>query len=290
MISIRQLRYFLTLTETRHFRRAAEALHISQPALSLQIKQFETELGVTLIERKGSGFAITIEGRRVAMRARQILQDVQDLHAMAQQMQGVLTGELRLGLIPTVAPYLLPRLLPTIKVHYPDVKLFVREAITATLMDEIKEGKIDAAIAALPVSEEGVAHIPLIEDRFMLAVPKGRLSQFRAPVSHKMLVKEPLLFLDEGHCLRDQTLSFCQHLGYNEEDRLGAASLSTLLQMVANGLGVTLVPELAAQGLHTPEIAIVPLEEPQPSRTLALFWRAGSSRQEGFEALAKLLI
>lgn len=288
MLTLRQLRYFKALEENRHFGQAARACHVTQPALSMQIKELETELGVTLVERRKNGVQLTSEGREIARRAAQILLDAQDLQDFATNRQGPLGRTLSLGVIPTVAPYILPTALPELQQRYPELDLTLHEAQTDRLVDQLAEGALDVALLALPVADERFTSELLFEDRFLLAMP----ADAPAPESIHVgdLHAEKLILLEEGHCLRDQALAVCGSIGEGAMAKFGATSLNTVLQMVANGYGSTLLPEMAVPvevRADTP-LALHHLE-PEPSRTIGLIWRDSSPRPERFEKLGEVI-
>ncbi len=291
MITLRQLRYFQALARFRHFGQAAEHCAVTQPALSMQIKELERELGVDLVERRATGVALTPAGEEIAGRAAAILAAVRELAETARRRRGVLVGPLRLGLIPSAAPYLLPRLLKAAALSYPSLELLIRESQTSALLEELLRGDLDAAVVALPIGEPEVRSEPLFEDPFFLAVPAHAARAWSAgcDLAHQMS-QERLLLLEEGHCLRDQALQFCQMANVQARRALGAASLATILQMVAAGQGVTLLPELCAEAeVDRGRVALIPFPEDPPKRVLGLVWRKSSGRVEDFAALAALI-
>ncbi|MGD9830596.1 MAG: LysR substrate-binding domain-containing protein [Hyphomicrobiaceae bacterium] len=274
-ITLRQLRYFDALARHGHFGRAADASSISQPALSMQIKELEEELGGLLIERGARQVRLTKLGEETAKRARAILRAVDELGGFARASQGRLMGRLRIGMIPTIAPYLLPTLMGSLAQAYPDLDVHVREAVTAKLIEELTDGRIDAAIVALPVSEPSLTEVALFTEPFLLVRPG---TDEGAPVpSAEMLREMRLLLLQEGHCFREQALSFCNMTSALPRDLLDASSLSTLVQMVGAGMGVTLIPEMAlAVETRSVPVSVVRFREPQPTRTLGMVWRKTS--------------
>ncbi|RTL68960.1 MAG: hydrogen peroxide-inducible genes activator [Hyphomicrobiales bacterium] len=288
MVSFKQLRYFEALARLGHFGKAAEHCAISQPALSMQVQDLEDALGLKLIERRAKGASLTEPGKEVARRAARILGEVQDLADYARQCGALLSGPLRLGVIPTIAPYLLPQLLVTLKARHPDLELHVRETQTSVLLSELGEGRLDVLVLALPVDEPDFETMRLFDDKFLLAMPKGRRPQSRVRASPELLKSDRLLLLEEGHCLRDQALSYCS---LRQVDTFGASSLATLVQMVANGMGLTLLPEISvAQECARGEIALIRFAEPEPKRTLGLVWRGSSPRKRDFEELGRLIV
>ncbi|WP_076365871.1 hydrogen peroxide-inducible genes activator [Phaeovulum vinaykumarii] len=271
-ISMRHLRYFEALARHRHFGRAAEACAISQPALSLQMKELEEILGAPLIERAARQIRLTRLGESVAARARDILSAVEELADLARGAQAPLGGQLRLGVIPTIAPYLLPRLIGALGARYPGLDLRPREAVTRKLIEDLTAGRLDAAILALPVSEPALCETPLFEEEFVLVRPRAEAGQ-PVPCSDR-LREMRLLLLEEGHCFRDQALSFCKLSTQGTREMMEGSSLSTLVQMVGAGIGVTLIPQMAvAVETAAAPVAVARLNAPRPSRTIGMVWR-----------------
>ena len=290
MISLRQLRYFQAVAQHAHFGRAAEACAVSQPALSMQIQELEKELKVALIEWRRQGVRLTDEGREVARRAQRILADVRDLTDYARHRAGLLCGPLHLGVIPSIAPYLLPPLLPLIRRAFPELELHLRETQTQTLVAELGEGKLDLLLLALPVDGPDIETTALFEDAFMLAVSASRRIKGPVRMTPKLLANDRLLLLEEGHCLRDQALDFCNLRQVEDLDTFGASSLSTIVQLVANGYGVTLLPELSVPlEARNGAIQVVRFADPQPARQIGLAWRATSPRKRDFAELGRLI-
>ncbi|SKA31495.1 hydrogen peroxide-inducible genes activator [Consotaella salsifontis] len=288
--TIRQMRYFDALAEVLHFGKAARRLNISQPALSAQIQQMEAFFGSPLLERRASGVMLTAEGRAVAQRVRHILADISDLEALAARSDEVLGGRLKIGFIASVAPYLLPALLPELRTRHARLKIEIRESITATLVDALDGGELDCIVLALPFRRPGIEVIDLFDDPFHLAVPEREADAFPSPVRLDLIDKERLILLEEGHCLRDQALQICGIIEPGRLAALGATSLATILRMVAEGLGVTLVPEIAVAAERlSGGIAIRPIAAPVPSRRLALAFRSTSGRRQDYEALAETI-
>jgi LysR family hydrogen peroxide-inducible transcriptional activator len=290
--TLRQLRYFVTLAETQHFGQAAARCHVTQPALSMQIKELEIALGAPLIERARQGALLTPAGREVARRARTILRAVQDLTDLTRRYAEVLSGPLRVGVIPTVGPYLLPSVLPRLHEVFPRLQLSLRETQTAVLTRELLAGALDLLILALPLGEPEIEELPLFEDVFALALPARHPLRGRHSVAQSDLSGEHLLLLEEGHCLRDQTLAVGQAAGASAVGDFRASSLATVVQMVANGYGCTILPELAVpvevgdrQGIH-----IVPFRAPPPVRTVGLAWRGTSPRRDEFVAFGQVVL
>ncbi|WP_417669996.1 LysR substrate-binding domain-containing protein [Roseibium sp.] len=290
MISLRQLRYLEALATHLHFRRAADAVAVSQPALSMQIKELEAELGVKLVERQPNSVRLTREGEEIVTRARKILTDVRDLMDYAQQMSSPLAGPLRLGIIPSIAPYLLPRILPALTKSHPDLKLTIRETLTEPMTRELLAGDLDAMIIALPVHDPALSSEALFTDRFLLARQSCPDVDRQKRIKASELDTENMLLLEEGHCLRDQALNYCQNLPAPGKNTLGATSLATVMQMVAAGYGVTLLPEICAGvEVRDERVLLQRFADPQPARTVGLVWRKSSPRKQDFEALLETL-
>jgi LysR family hydrogen peroxide-inducible transcriptional activator len=288
MITLRQLRYLEALADTLHFGQAAEACAVTQPALSMQIKEMEDDLQVSLIERRKSGIELTEQGEEIVRRGRTILASVRDLLDYAKHRERVLTGALKLGAIPSIAPYLLPTALPELQRRFPDLTLRLRETITETLVRELVSGDLDLILIALPIVEPEVETLHLFDDKFVLA---ARATKGKRVKASDMLAHERLLLLEEGHCLRDQALSFCRQVTPEARDSFGASSLSTIVQMVAHGYGITLLPEMAVESeVHRrADIRLVHFPAPEPKREIGLAWRKTSPRKADFHAFATLL-
>jgi len=274
-LTFRQLRYFDALARHGHFGRAAEACAISQPALSMQIKEMEETLGTTLVERGARQIRLTRFGEETAQRVTGILRAIDELGDMARASRDRLVGRLRIGIIPTIAPYLLPTIVETLTELHPDLDLMIRETLTPTLIQELREGQLDTAIVALPVSEPTLTEAPLFEEKFLLVRPAGDAD---SPVPDSEMLREMrLLLLEEGHCFRDQALSFCNLASSAPRETLDASSLSTLVQMVGAGFGVTLVPEMAMTvETRSAPVAVARFPDPQPARTVGIVWRRTS--------------
>ena len=289
-VTLKQLRYFDALARELHFGRAAAACAISQPALSMQIQELEATFGLALVERTKSGVKLTPKGEDIATRAQKLLNEVRNLVDYAKQSAGILTGPLRLGVIPSIAPYLLPPILQTLKVQFPDLVLHIRETQTQSLLDELASGKLDVLLLALPLRQSDIETLALFEDRFLLASPKSRKLSGRVRATKDQVEHEHLLLLEEGHCLRDQALTYCDLRQAESINTFGASSLSTIVEMVAAGLGVTLLPEISlAVESRGREISVVRFVDPEPSRTIGLAWRTGSPRLDDFAALGKVV-
>jgi len=290
MITLRQLRYLAALARHRHFGRAAEDCSVTQPALSMQVRELEREIGAELVERRPGEIVLTDIGIDVAQRAERILAATRDLVDFARH-RDLLSGRLRLGIIPTLAPYVLPRVLPRLQMLHPQLRLEVRETQTKLLLEELTAGTLDCVMLALPVDGADVETLPLFGDPFLLAVPAGDPRPARRQVTVADVDQSRLILLEEGHCLRDQALAFCATSRHDQPAGLGATSLATVMQMVANGYGVTLVPEVAVDAeLHDPRVKLLRFAEPQPARSIGLAWRRTSPRRKDFEALGKIVV
>jgi LysR family transcriptional regulator, hydrogen peroxide-inducible genes activator len=287
MITLRQLRYLASLARHGHFGRAAEDCAVTQPALSMQVRELERELGIELVERRPGEIVLTDIGRDVVQRAEHILAATRDLVDFARH-RDVLSGQLRLGIIPTLAPYILPRVLPRLQADYLQLRLEVRETQTKMLLDELVSGKLDCVMLALPADGADVETLVLFEDAFLLAVPAT--DKLRGRVGVEDVDQRRLILLEEGHCLRDQALAFCGAPRRDSPASLGATSLATVMQMVANSYGVTLVPQVAAETeVRDDRVKLLHFTDPQPGRTIGLAWRRTSPRKKDFVALGKII-
>lgn len=287
-LSMKHLRYFDALARHRHFGRAAEASAISQPALSLQVKELEQILGASLVERGSRQIGLTALGEDVALRAREILRSVDELSALAQAASGPLAGRLRLGVIPTVAPYLLPRVMRSLAASHAALDLRPREAVTPKLVRDLAEGRLDLAMVALPVSEPSFVEVPLFDEEFLL-VRREAARDLPIPPLHD-LPAMPLLLLEEGHCFRDQAIAVCKLPPRPTGEIMEGSSLSTLVQMVGAGIGVTLIPRMAAEvEARSAPVVVHRLPAPRPSRTIGLIWRRSNPLSERYGALAETL-
>ena len=286
-MNIRDLKYLVAVADFRHFGRAAEACFVSQPTLSMQLKKLEETLGVTLIER-GKQVMLTAAGVEIVAKAREILGQVDQLVAYAKESNDPLGGELRLGAFPTLAPYLFPLVVPKINTAFPHLKLLLVEEKTNQLLAQLKEGKLDAAFIAAPVEEAGIVSKSLFSESFLLAVPRGHPLAAKKEVTAEDIAAQPILLLDEGHCLRDQALALCQRVGAKETDNFRATSLETLRQMVASGVAVTLIPQLAV-GKEQDEIVYIPFHNQMFKRKIMLCTRTLFPRKMLIEKLVSLI-
>lgn len=274
-VTFKQLRYFEALARHCHFGRAADTCGISQPALSMQIRELEDSLGKSLFERGARQVRLTNFGEEFVLRVREILRSVDELGDLARASNDLLMGRLRIGVIPTIAPYLLPTLIGNLTRMYAGIDIHVRESLTARLIQELIEGRLDTAIVALPVSEPSLTEIALFSETFVLVRP-GEDDGKPVP-SPEMLRDMRLLLLEEGHCFRDQALSFCNMQSARPREMLDASSLTTLVQMVSAGIGVTLIPEMAvAVETRFGTVSVAHFDTPQPTRTIGMIWRKTS--------------
>lgn len=287
-ITLRQLRYFDALAQQGHFGRAAEICAVSQPALSVQIKELEETLGFVLFERTPKQPRLTTVGREFLERARAILRSVDELEELARAAHDQWVGQLRIGIIPTIAPYLLPQIIEGLSHGFTGADVHIRETMTSNLLQELSEGRIDTAILALPVSEPSLVEVPLFKESFVLVRHKNDQNK---PVPNKEMLKEmKLLLLEEGHCFRDQALSFCNISPNPPQETLDASSLSTLVQMVGGGLGVTVIPEMAVSlEARSADVSVVQFAPPQPSRTIGMVWRKTSPLEEQYQRIANIV-
>jgi LysR family hydrogen peroxide-inducible transcriptional activator len=290
MLTLRQLRYLEALARHAHFGRAAEECAVSQPALSMQIRELERLLGAELLERRQSGLALTEIGAEVARRAEHILSATRDLVDCARHSCRVLSGNLRLGVIPTLAPYVLPRVLPELHRRHPDVRLDLLETQTKTLIAELSHGALDVVLLALPIGKSDFETLALFDDKFLLAVPADDPLPERARVTARDVNARRLILLEEGHCLRDQALAYCGHEA-DADNGLRATSLATIMQMVASGYGVTLLPEVAIDvEVRDERIKLLRFADPQPRRSVGLAWRRTSPRKADFLGLGSTVV
>lgn len=290
-VSLRALGYLVALAEARHFGKAAERCFVSQPTLSAQVKKLEEQLGVQLVERGQRHARLTAIGERIVERARRVLDEAREIEELARNHQDPLAGELRLGLIPTVGPYLLPHVAGPVHARFPKLRLLLVEHQTHRLVRLLKEGELDVAILALPVPGERLVTRVLYEESFLVALPADHPLARRRELEVADLAGEELLLLDEGHCLRDQALEVCQLADVREATDFRATSLETLRQMVGAGVGITLLPRLAVTppAVSPQGLVLKPFRQPSPSRSIAAAWRRGSAREETIAHLCSAL-
>jgi LysR family hydrogen peroxide-inducible transcriptional activator len=290
-MNLRDLRYLVTLAELLHFGRAAEACHVSQPTLSTQIRKLEEELGVALVERAPRHVMLTPVGQDIATRARRVLAEVEQMRETARRTSDPEAGSVRLGVFPTLGPYLLPHVVPRIRARFPRLELLLVEEKTEVVLHMLRDGKLDAAVLAMPLHEDWLETAFLFEEPFLLAVPEGHPLSSHRDLRLSELNNQHLLLLEEGHCLRDHALEVCSLSGAGEKDGFRATSLETLRQMVAAGVGVTLLPMLAVKPPVSPSdnIRLLAFRDPPPSRRLALAWRKSSAMGAFLRQLSEVL-
>jgi LysR family hydrogen peroxide-inducible transcriptional activator len=283
-MNIRDLKYLVALADNQHFGKAAESCFVSQPALSMQIQKLEEVLEMKLLERNNKSVLFTENGLQIVEKARHILTQVDDVHEFAKSTKDPYSGELKLGIFPTLAPYLLPRIIPTLSKKFPKLSFYLIEEQTALLLDKLKTGKIHAALLALPIVEKNLVADHVFDEEFLLAVSKKHAFSKLKTIKQSDLNNKSLLLLDDGHCMREQALSFCHRVRAKETTDFRATSLETLRHMVAAGVGMTLMPKLACEekGL----IAYVPFTKPTPVRSIGLVRRETSVKTELLKAIA----
>lgn len=290
-MNLRDLRYLVALADTRHFGKAAARCHVSQPTLSAQLKKLEEYLGVELIERQPRRVALTEIGEQVVARARRVVNDSDELLTLARGQHDPLSGSLKLALIPTIGPYLLPQIAKQLRKHLPKLKLMLYEYQTEPLLRSLRAGEIDMGILALPVHADGVETSTLYDEDFMIALPKGHRLTEKSNVKLSDLAGDTLLLLEDGHCMRDQALDICGHAALDEDQDYRATSLETLRQMVAAGMGVTLLPKLSTNGPFGTEksVLIKPFPKPAPTRCVGAVWRKSSTRSSAIKAVCEVI-
>ncbi|WP_133000691.1 LysR substrate-binding domain-containing protein [Luteimonas arsenica] len=290
-MNLRDLSYFIALADHLHFGRAAAASFVSQPTLSTQIRKLEEELGVALVERAPRNVMLTPAGRDVAARARRIVADVEEMREAARRSQDPEAGRVTLGLFPTLGPYLLPHVVPGIRARFPQLELLLVEEKSDVLLERLQQGRLDAALLALPVADEQLHVEFLFEEPFVLAVPEAHPLAGRSTLSMADLADERLLLLADGHCMREQALDVCHLSGASEKGEFQATSLETLRQMVAANVGVTLLPTLAVKPpvARSESIELIGFRDPPPSRRIAMVWRRSTAMAPFLQDLAKVL-
>jgi LysR family hydrogen peroxide-inducible transcriptional activator len=290
-MKLRDLEYLVAVDEERHFHNAAKRCFVSQPTLSGQLKKLEDELGVLLVERTRRQVAMTDVGEAVAQQARKILAEVKAVEEIVQSFDDPMAGELHVGLIPTLAPYLLPTIMPGIRRQYPKLKLWLHEYQTSVLLEQLRRAELDLLILALPVDTDEFSEIQLFDEPFQLAVPEDDPLAQQSIITLAELRKREMLLLEEGHCLRGQALDVCFMAGATENVGFHASSLETLRHMVGEGMGITLMPQLAIPSRRSEmnEIRYLPFMDPKPSRQIGMLYRKGSYREETFTRLRQLI-
>lgn len=286
-MNLRSLEYLVALADNRHFGKAAEICFVSQPALSMQFKKLEESLGAKLIERTNKSVLLTETGKVIAKQARGILLQIAELKETAQHARDPYSGELRLGIFPTLAPYLLPHIIPDITQHMPKIMLYLIEEKTDVLVTQLKKGQIDMALLALPITEKELIALPLFEEEFMLAVSSEHALKKKKLIKNSDLTDQALLLLENGHCLREQALSLCSRLNTTEAKNFQATSLETLRYMVAAKAGITLIPKLACKPAN--DIFYIPFASPKPTRSIGLISRKSNSKKKLLENMALLI-
>ena len=295
-MTLTELRYIVAVARERHFGRAAETCFVSQPTLSVAVKKLEDELGLTLFERGPGEVSVTPAGRRIIEQAQRVLEEASRIRELAAAGKDPLAGPLRLGAIYTIGPYLLPKLIPVLRRTAPAMQLLIQENFTHRLAEELRSGEVDVILVALPFETPGVMTRPVYDEPFMVAVPKGHPWENRKRVTSEELTNESLLLLGEGHCFRDQVLDICHTVRSRERSPLArtveGGSLETIRQMVAGGVGVTVLPatSTATSGGSSDLIRILPFARPVPTRRVGLAWRRSFPRPEAIEALRKAIL
>ncbi|MFQ3324546.1 MAG: LysR family hydrogen peroxide-inducible transcriptional activator [Pseudomonadales bacterium] len=287
-MNLKDLKYFLAIAELEHFGHAAQQCNVSQPTLSGQIKKLEETLGVMLFERTNRRVMLTEAGHQIVIYAKRILREVDAIHEIADSTRDPLAGKFRLGAIPTLSTYIFPTIVPQVKTAMPNLRIILIEAKTTQLIEQLQNGTIDAALLALPIHDDYLISQQLFDDEFFLAVPTGHeLTKYKT-IDQTKLKQHRLLLLEEGHCLRDQSLEICQLHSIDEEQDFKATGLETLRQMVKAGTGITFMPKVAIQARET-GIEYIPFTKPAPSRPIGLVWRKTTPRQQVIKLLINLI-
>lgn len=287
-MNLRDLQYLVAVADHLHFGKAAGSCNVSQPTLSMQLKKLEEYLGVQLFERTNKNVMLTAIGSDIAARARYMLTEAEQIRNTAKHAKDPFAGEIRLGVFPTLAPYLLPQLMPKLKPAFPQLNVLLVEEKTLELVRRLHHGEIDCALLAMPVAEDGFTAEPLFNEEFLLAVSTAHHLAKRKSVTIRDIQNESMLLLEDGHCLREQALDFCHSIGVGEAKNFRATSMTTLLQMVATGNDVTLVPKLAAQA-DNGHLVYIPFRQTRPSRTIGLYSRTTTARKPLFVKMAELI-
>lgn len=293
-MTLQELRYLVALADKGHFVRAAEACNVGQPTLSMQLKKLEDSLCVTLFERNKHRLQPTPIGHQIIERARRMLALAEEIRDLARGDHDPMSGPLRLGVIPTLGPYLIPHLLPAIRSTFSNLHLFLREDLTSNLLERLREGSLDALLLALPVRGDDIEVMGLFREAFVVALPKGHALAERRHIDEAALCGENVLLLEEGHCMRDQALAICGASSSDQREELKATSIETLRQMVAAGVGCTLLPQLAATpgvgSIDSGMVEIRSFEPPEPARTIGLVWRHRYPREATIRSLGDLIL
>lgn len=289
--TLKQLQYLVALRDAGHFGRAAEASFVTQSTLSAGIRELETLIGVTLVERTRRVVRFTPLGEAIVAKARRVLREADELGDLARAAGRPLTGEMRMSVIPTIAPFMLPRILPRLRRDYPELKLYLREEPSATACEALNHGRVDCVLLALPYACGDVEAAPLFEDSLFVAYPENELEAGNRAIAPHEIDEKRLLLLEDGHCLKDHALSACNRPEMRAEATMLGTSLHTMVQMVDNGLGVTMLPEMALSAgiLENTQVGARPLKADNASRQIALIWRKASPRERDFRLLAQVL-
>ena len=289
--TLKQLQYLVALKDHGHFGRAAEACFVTQSTLSAGLRELESLIGITLVERTRRVVRFTPLGLRIAEKAQRVLREAEELGDLARAADKPLSGDLRMGVIPTIAPFLLPRILPRLRAAWPDLKLYLREETTSAACDSLHRGHLDCVLLALPYHCGDIESVDLFLDRLFVAFPKGEMPDKRPDITAAEIDETRLLLLEDGHCLKDHVLAACNRPELRAEAAMLGTSLHTLVQMVDNGLGVTLLPKMALDAgiLDNTDVVAKPLDADHPARRIALAWRRGSPREKEFNLLADAL-
>jgi LysR family transcriptional regulator, hydrogen peroxide-inducible genes activator len=290
-LKLKDLRYLVAVADERHFGRAAASCFVSQPTLSAQLKKLEQDLGVQLIERAPNNVTLTQAGEQIVARARRILEASEEMVTLARSQRDPFAGRLRVALLPTIGPYLLPQVTPAIRKALPRLELRLYEYQTGALLEKLHAGELDVGILALPVELGGLEARELYRESFVVALPEHHPLAARATLKVADLKSEPLLLLEEGHCLRDQALEVCSRFGIRDQQDFRATSLETLRQMVATGAGITLMPEFAGRGAYRNArgVALRPFAKPAPVRHIGALWRKTTPRRAAIDALCQVI-
>lgn len=292
-MDIQQLRYMVALSQELHFQRAAEKAHVAQPSLSQAIKKLESELGVLLFERSPQGVRLTPEGKKFLSVSLAVLDHLQKVTEELREKESGINGTIRIGVIPTICPYLMPRVITHLKKTAPRLQLELSEETTSILVDQIKEGKLDLGVLALPVGEKGLAEKTLVREPFYLAVSKNHPLAGRKRITRKDILSEKILVLKEGHCFGHQTLEFCKMSRQDTQVIFQGSSLTSVMKLAALGEGVTFAPEIAAHPEDFPDLKFIPFAPPAPSREIGMIWRLSAplNKAERFlmETVEKIL-
>jgi LysR family hydrogen peroxide-inducible transcriptional activator len=290
-LKLKDLRYLVAVADERHFGRAAARCFVSQPTLSAQLQKLEQGLGVQLIERAPNNVSLTQAGQEIVARARRILEAADEVVSLAHGQRDPLAGKLRMALLPTIGPYLLPTVVPLVRKSLPRLELRLYEYQTGAMLEKLRTGELDLGILALPVDSAGLQSRELYREAFVVALPAQHPLAARNTIRIADLKNEKLLLLEEGHCLRDQALEVCSRVGMRDQQDFRATSLETLRQMVATGAGITLLPELAGRGAYRSARGVVlrPFAKPVPVRHIGALWRKTTARQAAIDALCKLI-